>query len=98
MKGKIYSAKEINTTAANEEEQWLKIDKGLFVVVAPEPTNSKRVVGKVIIKIRNLLNIVLVLFISNSKNLILSCTKANGRNVELGQKKINAIQIYLLFN
>ena len=47
MKGKIYSAKEINTTAANEEEQWLKIDKGLFVVVAPEPTNSRRVVGKV---------------------------------------------------
>ena len=49
MKGKIYSAKEINTTAANEEEQWLKIDKGLFVVVAPEPTNSRRVVGKVVI-------------------------------------------------
>ncbi len=47
MKGNIYSAKEINTTAANEGEQWLKIDKGLYVVVAPEPTISRRVVGKV---------------------------------------------------
>ncbi len=48
MKDKsIYSAKQINTTASNEEEQWLKIDKGLFVVVAPEPTNSRRVVAKV---------------------------------------------------
>ena len=50
MKGKIYSAKEINTTAAKNEEKWLKIDKGLYVVVAPEPTNSRRVVGKVAIK------------------------------------------------
>jgi len=49
MKGKIYSAKEINTTAANDEEQWLKIDKGLYVVVAPKPTNSRRVVGKLVI-------------------------------------------------
>ena len=47
MKGKIYSAKEINNFAADKEERWLKIDRGLFVVVAPEPTNSRRVVGKV---------------------------------------------------
>ena len=47
MKGKIYSAKEINNFAAKKEEKWLKIDRGLFVVVAPEPTNSRRVVGKV---------------------------------------------------
>ena len=46
---KIYSAKQINTTAPNQKEQWLKIDKGLYVVVAPEPTNSRRVVGKVVI-------------------------------------------------
>ena len=37
---KIYSARKINTTAANNEEQWLKIDKGLFVVVAPNKTNQ----------------------------------------------------------
>ena len=42
---KIYSAKQINTTAPNKKEQWLKIDKCLYVVVAPEPTNSRRVVG-----------------------------------------------------
>ena len=47
---KIYSAKQINAFAAKKEEKWLKIDKGLYVVVAPEPTNSRRVVGKVDIK------------------------------------------------
>ena len=46
---KVYSAKQINTTAPSQKERWLKIDKGLFVVVAPEPTNSRRVVGKVVI-------------------------------------------------
>ena len=43
---KVYSAKQINTTAPSQKERWLKIYKGLFVVVAPEPTNSRRVVWK----------------------------------------------------
>ena len=30
---KIYSAKQINAFAAKKEEKWLKIDKGLYVVV-----------------------------------------------------------------